>query len=91
MGQCPYQPAPVDPALSRRVAPDHLQRCLPTSKILSFWASVVGHSLVMMLKMPLDFLSVEKTSSFVSCYARLFLLHQHACAEIFLLAVVAYD
>lgn len=68
-----------------------IQRCLPTSTILSFWASVIGHSLVMMLKMPLDILSVEKISSFVSCVARLFLLHQHACAEIFLLAVVAYD
>lgn len=90
-GQCPDPPALVDPAPSRRVGPGHLQRCLPTSTILSFWASVIGHSLVMMLKMPLDILSVEKISSFVSCVARLFFLHQHACAEIFLLAVVAYD
>ncbi|KAF7235754.1 hypothetical protein EYD10_17435 [Varanus komodoensis] len=51
----------------------------------------VCHSSVTVPKMLLDFLSIQKTISYGGCVAQLFFLHLCACAEIFLLTVMAYD
>nr|XP_056719341.1 olfactory receptor 1509-like [Euleptes europaea] len=51
----------------------------------------VCHSSVTAPKMLVDFLSLQKTISFHGCMAQLFFLHLCACAEIFLLTVMAYD
>uniref|UniRef100_A0A8D0BI30 Olfactory receptor n=1 Tax=Salvator merianae TaxID=96440 RepID=A0A8D0BI30_SALMN len=51
----------------------------------------ICHSSVTAPKMILDFLVVQKTISFGGCVAQLFFLHLSACAEIFLLTVMAYD
>ncbi|XP_063167171.1 olfactory receptor 4S2-like [Candoia aspera] len=42
-------------------------------------------------KLIADFLVKKKTISFVGCMAQLFAVHFFGCAEIFLLAVMAYD
>ncbi|XP_061444767.1 olfactory receptor 4E2-like [Rhineura floridana] len=51
----------------------------------------ICHSSVTAPKMILDFLFVQKTISFGGCVAQLFFLHLSACAEIFLLTIMAYD
>ncbi|XP_077171031.1 olfactory receptor 4E2-like [Paroedura picta] len=51
----------------------------------------ICHSSVTAPKMLLDFLSSQKTISFDGCVAQLFFLHLCACAEIFLLTIMAYD
>ncbi|XP_048373817.1 olfactory receptor 1509-like [Sphaerodactylus townsendi] len=51
----------------------------------------ICHSSVTAPKMLSDFLSLQKTISFNGCMAQLFFLHLCACAEIFLLTVMAYD
>ncbi|XP_060111700.1 olfactory receptor 4E2-like [Heteronotia binoei] len=51
----------------------------------------ICHSSVTTPKMLLDFLSAQKTISFDGCLAQLFFLHLCACAEIFLLTIMAYD
>ncbi|XP_054850337.1 olfactory receptor 1509-like [Eublepharis macularius] len=51
----------------------------------------ICHSSVTAPKMISDFLSLRKTISFNGCMAQLFFLHLCACAEIFLLTIMAYD
>uniref|UniRef100_A0A8C8S9A2 Olfactory receptor n=1 Tax=Pelusios castaneus TaxID=367368 RepID=A0A8C8S9A2_9SAUR len=51
----------------------------------------VCHASVTAPKMLADLLAEEKTISFAGCVAQLFFLHLCACAEIFLLTVMAYD
>lgn len=51
----------------------------------------ICHSSVTAPKMLLDFLLFRKTISFSGCIAQLFFLHLSACAEIFLLTIMAYD
>ncbi|XP_005087068.1 olfactory receptor 1509 [Mesocricetus auratus] len=51
----------------------------------------ICHSSVTVPKMLEGLLSERKTISFDSCIAQLFFLHLFACAEIFLLTVMAYD
>ncbi|XP_042329803.1 olfactory receptor 1509-like [Sceloporus undulatus] len=51
----------------------------------------ICHSSVTVPKMLLDFLFLQKTISFHGCVAQLFFLHVCACAEIFLLTIMAYD
>ncbi|XP_039373305.1 olfactory receptor 1509-like [Mauremys reevesii] len=51
----------------------------------------ICHASVTAPKMLADLLSAEKTISFGGCMAQLFFLHLCACAEIFLLTVMAYD
>ncbi|XP_066484560.1 olfactory receptor 4E2-like [Tiliqua scincoides] len=51
----------------------------------------ICHSSVTAPKMLLDFLLLRKTISFSGCIAQLFFLHLSACAEIFLLTIMAYD
>ncbi|KAH0626230.1 hypothetical protein JD844_001075 [Phrynosoma platyrhinos] len=51
----------------------------------------ICHSSVTVPKMLLDFLFPQKTISFHGCIAQLFFLHICACAEIFLLTIMAYD
>ncbi|XP_067414474.1 olfactory receptor 4E2-like [Emydura macquarii macquarii] len=51
----------------------------------------VCHASVTAPKMLSDLLSGEKAISFAGCVAQLFFLHLCACAEIFLLTVMAYD
>ncbi|XP_004609546.1 olfactory receptor 1509 [Sorex araneus] len=51
----------------------------------------VCHSSVTVPKMLEGFLLERKTISFDNCIAQLFFLHLFACAEIFLLTIMAYD
>ncbi|XP_006035097.1 olfactory receptor 4E2-like [Alligator sinensis] len=51
----------------------------------------ICHATVTGPKMLWDLLAAEKTISFGGCVAQLFFLHLSACAEIFLLTVMAYD
>uniref|UniRef100_K7EZY8 Olfactory receptor n=2 Tax=Pelodiscus sinensis TaxID=13735 RepID=K7EZY8_PELSI len=51
----------------------------------------ICHASVTAPKMLTDLLSGEKTISFGGCVAQLFFLHLCACAEIFLLTIMAYD
>ncbi|XP_062992587.1 olfactory receptor 4E2-like [Elgaria multicarinata webbii] len=51
----------------------------------------ICHSSVTVPKMLFDFLFIQKTISFRGCIAQLFFLHLCACAEIFLLTIMAYD
>uniref|UniRef100_A0A8C8RFJ7 Olfactory receptor n=1 Tax=Pelusios castaneus TaxID=367368 RepID=A0A8C8RFJ7_9SAUR len=51
----------------------------------------VCHISVTVPKMLADFLSAEKTISFVGCVLQMFFLHLFTCTEIFLLTVMAYD
>uniref|UniRef100_A0A670JA85 Olfactory receptor n=1 Tax=Podarcis muralis TaxID=64176 RepID=A0A670JA85_PODMU len=51
----------------------------------------ICHSSVTTPKMLHDFLFARKTISFGGCIAQLFFLHLSACAEIFLLTIMAYD
>ncbi|KAM6201893.1 olfactory receptor 4E2 [Rhynchocyon petersi] len=51
----------------------------------------ICHSSVTVPKMLEGFLLERKTISFDNCIAQLFFLHLFACAEIFLLTVMAYD
>uniref|UniRef100_A0A8C8Z6V4 Olfactory receptor n=1 Tax=Prolemur simus TaxID=1328070 RepID=A0A8C8Z6V4_PROSS len=51
----------------------------------------ICHSSVTVPKMLKDLLLERKTISFDSCIAQLFFLHLFACAEIFLLTIMAYD
>ncbi|XP_004698516.1 olfactory receptor 1509 [Echinops telfairi] len=51
----------------------------------------ICHSSVTVPKMLEGFLLARKTISFDNCIAQLFFLHLFACAEIFLLTIMAYD
>ncbi|XP_020009907.2 olfactory receptor 4E2 [Castor canadensis] len=51
----------------------------------------ICHSSVTVPKMLEGLLSERKTISFDNCIAQLFFLHLFACAEIFLLTIMAYD
>nr|XP_017522660.1 olfactory receptor 1509 [Manis javanica] len=51
----------------------------------------ICHSSVTVPKMLEGLLLVRKTISFDNCIAQLFFLHLFACAEIFLLTIMAYD
>uniref|UniRef100_A0A4X2LY36 Olfactory receptor n=1 Tax=Vombatus ursinus TaxID=29139 RepID=A0A4X2LY36_VOMUR len=51
----------------------------------------ICHSSVTVPKMLEGFLLERKTISFDACIAQLFFLHLFACAEIFLLTIMAYD
>ncbi|XP_078234539.1 olfactory receptor 4E2-like [Pogona vitticeps] len=51
----------------------------------------ICHSSVTAPKMLLDSLFLQKTISFGGCMAQVFFLHLSACAEIFLLTIMAYD
>ncbi|XP_053119591.1 olfactory receptor 1509-like [Hemicordylus capensis] len=51
----------------------------------------ICHSSVTAPKMLRDFLFTQKTISYGGCVAQLFFLHLCACAEIFLLTIMAYD
>ncbi|XP_074088061.1 olfactory receptor 4E2 [Macrotis lagotis] len=51
----------------------------------------ICHSSVTVPKMLEGFLLERKTVSFDACIAQLFFLHLFACAEIFLLTIMAYD
>ncbi|XP_049624617.1 olfactory receptor 1509 [Suncus etruscus] len=51
----------------------------------------ICHSSVTVPKMLEGFLLERKTISFDNCIAQLFFLHLFACAEIFLLTIMAYD
>ncbi|XP_003803077.1 olfactory receptor 4E2 [Otolemur garnettii] len=51
----------------------------------------ICHSSVTVPKMLKDLLSERKTIPFDNCIAQLFFLHLFACAEIFLLTIMAYD
>ncbi|XP_033024079.1 olfactory receptor 1509-like [Lacerta agilis] len=51
----------------------------------------ICHSSVTAPKMLHDFLFARKTITFGGCIAQLFFLHLSACAEIFLLTIMAYD
>ncbi|XP_048210808.1 olfactory receptor 1509 [Perognathus longimembris pacificus] len=51
----------------------------------------ICHSSVTVPKMLEGFLLEKKTISFDNCIAQLFFLHLFACAEIFLLTIMAYD
>ncbi|CAH6779028.1 olfactory receptor 1509 [Phodopus roborovskii] len=51
----------------------------------------ICHSSVTVPKMLEDLLLERKTISFDNCIAQLFFLHLFACAEIFLLTIMAYD
>ncbi|XP_012504820.1 PREDICTED: olfactory receptor 4E2 [Propithecus coquereli] len=51
----------------------------------------ICHSSVTVPKMLKDLLLERKTISFDNCIAQLFFLHLFACAEIFLLTIMAYD
>ncbi|XP_016055160.1 PREDICTED: olfactory receptor 4E2 [Miniopterus natalensis] len=51
----------------------------------------ICHSSVTVPKMLKDLLLERKTISFENCIAQLFFLHLFACAEIFLLTIMAYD